>query len=60
MAKRSKLEWNNNDNFTIAENKTLGTVVGMLKELDYSDNKHWFAESDYVILKDITSISNKV
>ena len=43
----------------IAEKRmTLGMVLKNLKELDYSDNKPFFSESDYDLLKQITDIRN--
>ena len=43
----------------IAEKRmTLGMVLKNLKELDRSDNKPFFSESDYDLLKQITVIRN--
>lgn len=43
----------------IAEKRmTLGMVLKNLKELDHSDNKPFFSESDYDLLKQITDIRN--
>lgn len=43
----------------IAEKRmTLGMVLKNLKELDRSDNKPFFSESDYDLLKQITDIRN--
>lgn len=47
-------------NFEIISKKkmTLGTVVQYLKMLDRSDGKWYFADEDYVLLKQITEIRN--
>ena len=37
---------------------TLGQVVNMLQELDYSDDDHFFTEEEYDYLKKITGIRN--
>lgn len=37
---------------------TLGMVLKNLKELDYSDDNHFFSDSDFELLKDITNIRN--
>ena len=43
----------------IAKKKmTLGTVVGNLKALDRSDDKWFFSDGDYELLKKITDIRN--
>ena len=43
----------------IEQNKmTLGEVLKNLKELDRSDDNHFFSDSDYEFLKDITKVRN--
>ena len=37
---------------------TLGMVLKNLKELDRSDDNHFFSDSDFELLKDITNIRN--
>ena len=37
---------------------TLGMVLKNLKELDHSDDNHFFSDSDFELLKDITNIRN--
>ena len=44
---------------TIAQKKmTLGVVLKNLKELDRSDDNHFFSDSDFELLKKITDIRN--
>jgi hypothetical protein len=48
------------ENLNLIDEKkmTLGMVLKNLKELDYSDNNHFFSEGDYDLLKNITEIRN--
>jgi hypothetical protein len=52
------LKGNHVTNFSLVEDKTLGTVIGMLRNLDFSDDNHWFSDSDYVLLEEIKDIRN--
>ena len=52
------LKGDKGENYRLVENKTLGTIIGMLKILDYSDDDHWFSDSDYTLLKEISAIRN--
>lgn len=46
------------ENLGKAEKWTLGTCVGKLKELDFSDNDPYISASDYNFLKQITEKRN--
>lgn len=52
------LKGNTNNNLESIENKTLGTMVRILEELDYSDDKPFISRSDYQFLKDICDKRN--
>lgn len=52
------LKGNTNNNLESIENKTLGTMVRILEELDYSDDKPFISKSDYQFLKDICDKRN--
>ena len=52
------LKGNANNNYESIENKTLGTMVRMLEEFDYSDDKPFISRSDYQFLKDICDKRN--
>ena len=45
-------------NYISVERLTLGVVIKKLKHLDYSDEEHWFSESDYSLLERIANIRN--
>ena len=46
------------NNLENIENKTLGMMVRILEELDYSDSKPFISKSDYQFLKDICDKRN--
>ncbi len=46
------------DNLNKIENKTLGTMIGLLEELDYSDGKPFISKADYEFLKGICEKRN--
>ena len=45
-------------NIKLVENKTLGTVVNKLEELDFSDDNPYLNKESYDILKEITDKRN--
>lgn len=47
-----------NYNALLKERATLGQAVVMLQELDFSDDDHFFTESEYDFLKKVTGIRN--
>ena len=52
------LKGNLDSNIKIVENKSLGTVLALLKTLDNSDQKPYFHQEDYSLLYEIKDIRN--
>ncbi len=46
------------DNYKIVEKMSLGNVLMTIKELDSSDHKRWFTQTQYELLQNITAIRN--
>jgi hypothetical protein len=53
-----KCKGNPNKNYKHIKDKTLGNIIKLLVESDYSDNDHWFSKYDCSYLKDMTKIRN--
>jgi len=48
------------ENYERVESLTIGQTLKLLKKLDYSDDDHFFSDSDYELLEEITEKRNHI